>query len=161
MTTIPPKLLFICTHNACRSILAEAICRQLVGDQYIVASAGSNPAGKIFPETLSKLTEHGYSVDGLHSKSWDDLSEYHADIVITVCDQAAGESCPVWFDQAIKVHWGLTDASKITDSAERSRGFDELIARLETHFHLLMQLQLVGLSPTELNAKLNHIGTNN
>lgn len=121
MTNTPLKLLFLCTHNACRSILAEAICRQLAGDKCIVASAGSNPAGKVFPETLTKLREHGYEIEGLFSKSWDDLKDYHPDIVITVCDQAAGESCPIWFGKAVKGHWGLTDASKVADPIERDK----------------------------------------
>lgn len=158
MTKTPLKLLFICTHNACRSILAETICRQRAGDTYIVASAGSHPAGKIFPETLSKLIEHGYSTDGLYSKSWDDLSEYQPDIVITVCDQAAGESCPVWFGQAVKGHWGLTDASKIVDPNQRQQSFEELIKLLETRIDALLQLHPAELSAANLSIELKRIG---
>lgn len=161
MTTTPLKLLFLCTHNACRSILAEAICRQLAGDNYIVASAGSQPAGKVFPQTLIKLTEHGYNIDDLSSKSWEALSDYHPDIVITVCDQAAGESCPVWFGKAVKGHWGLSDASKIADPIERGQCFDGLIQLLESRFAALLALPLAELDIAELSAELKRIGAMN
>lgn len=141
--------------------MTEAICRQRAGDKYIVASAGSHPAGKIFPETLAKLTEYGYSIDGLYSKSWDDLSEYQADIVITVCDQAAGESCPVWFGKAVKGHWGLTDASKIVDPAQRQQSFEELINLLETRIDAFLQLQPAELSADNLSIELKRIGAMN
>lgn len=161
MTTAVLKLLFLCTHNACRSILAEAIARQLAGDKYSVASAGSQPAGNVFPQTLNKLTEHGYNIEGLSSKSWEALSDYHPDIVITVCDQAAGESCPIWFGQAVKGHWGLPDASKITDSNERDQCFDGLIRLIETRLTALLELPLAELSATEISTELKRIGANN
>jgi len=158
MTTKPFKFLFLCTHNACRSILAEAIFRQLADTRFIVASAGSNPAGKVFPETLTKLQEHGYSVEGLFSKSWDDLKDYQPDVVITVCDQAAGESCPVWFGKAVKGHWGLTDASKVVDPLERNQTFDELISLLDARISALLQLMPAELSASELSAEIKRIG---
>lgn len=158
MTTTPFKFLFLCTHNACRSILAEAIFRQLADTRFIVASAGSNPAGKVFPETLTKLQEHGYSVEGLFSKSWDNLKDYQPDVVITVCDQAAGESCPVWFGKAVKGHWGLTDASKVVDPLERNQTFDELISLLDARISALLQLMPAELSASELSAEIKRIG---
>lgn len=162
MTAKPFRLLFLCTHNACRSILAEAICRQLAGDDNtIVASAGSNPAGKVFPQTLQKLTQHGYNIDGLYSKSWEALSDYHPDIVITVCDQAAGESCPIWFGKAVKGHWGLTDASKVADPIERNQTFEDLISLLEIRISTLLQLLSADLSATELSAEIKRIGAIN
>ena len=150
MTAKPFKFLFLCTHNACRSILAEAIFRHLADTRFIVASAGSNPAGNVFPETLTKLQEHGYSVEGLSSKSWD--------VVITVCDQAAGESCPVWFGKAVKGHWGLTDASKVADPLERNQTFDELISLLDARISALLQLMPDELSASELSADIKRIG---
>lgn len=158
MTTTPFKFLFLCTHNACRSILAEAIFRHLADNRFIVASAGSNPAGKVYPETLTKLQEHGYSVGGLFSKSWDDLKDYQPDVVITVCDQAAGESCPVWFGKAVKGHWGLTDASKVVDPLERNQTFDELISLLNARINALLQLMPDELSAPELSAEIKRIG---
>lgn len=158
MTTTPFKFLFLCTHNACRSILAEAIFRQLADTRFIVASAGSNPVGNVFPETLTKLQEHGYSVEGLFSKSWDDLKDYQPDVVITVCDQAAGESCPVWFGKAVKGHWGLTDASKVGDPLERNKTFDELISLLDARINALLQLMPAELSASELSDEIKRIG---
>lgn len=154
MTPPPLKFLFLCTHNACRSILAEAIFRQLAADQHIVASAGSQPQGEVFPETLSQLHQHGYDTQGLFSKSWDDLKNYDPDVVITVCDQAAGESCPIWFGKAVKGHWGLTDASKIPAPHQRAQCFAELITLLETRLTRLLQLPLTELSAAELSAAL-------
>lgn len=158
MTTTPFKFLFLCTHNACRSILAEAIFRQLADTRFIVASAGSNPAGNVFPETLTKLQEHGYSVEGLFSKSWDDLKDYQPDVVITVCDQAAGESCPIWFGKTVKGHWGLTDASKVGDPLERNKTFDELISLLDARINALLQLMPAELSASELSDEIKRIG---
>ena len=158
MATKPVKLLFLCTHNACRSILAEAIFRQQAGDKFIAARAGSSPAGKVFPQTLEKLIQHGYNIEGLHSKSWEALSDYHPDIVITVCDQAAGESCPVWFGKAVKAHWGLTDASHIADTAERNHCFDALIQLLESRVEALCHLPLAELSSADISTELKRIG---
>lgn len=161
MTHPITKLLFLCTHNACRSILAEAIFRQLADDNYIVASAGSKPAGKVFPETLTQLHDHGYGIEGLYSKSWDELQDYQPDIVITVCDQAAGESCPIWFGKAVKGHWGLPDASKIVDPNQRDQSFNELISLLETRINALLDRLPAGLPATELNKALKRIGAMN
>tara|TARA_R110001599_G_scaffold86336_1_gene231546 strand:+ start:948 stop:1349 length:402 start_codon:yes stop_codon:yes gene_type:complete len=130
----------------------------MADSRFIVASAGSNPAGKVFPETLTKLQEHGYSIDGLFSKSWDDLKDYQPDVVITVCDQAAGESCPVWFGKAVKGHWGLTDASKVVDPLERNQTFDELISLLDARISALLQLMPAELSVSELSAEIKRIG---
>lgn len=132
------KLLFLCTHNACRSILAEAIMRQLAGDRIEVTSAGSAPAGAVHPLTLKYLQESGYVTEGLASKSWDAVSDFSPDIVITVCDQAAGESCPIWFGDAITAHWGLPDPTRLTDESQADALFAKLISTLEQRIrHLL------------------------
>lgn len=109
------KILFLCTHNACRSILAEAIFRAealTAGMDIKVQSAGSAPRGQVHPLTLQYLSAWHIDTTGLYSKSWDDLADYAPDLVITVCDQAAGESCPVWFGNAVKAHWSLPDPSR-------------------------------------------------
>ncbi|MDG2174758.1 MAG: arsenate reductase ArsC [Gammaproteobacteria bacterium] len=105
------KILFICTHNRCRSILAEAIARHCGKGLLKPASAGSQPAGVVDPLTLEALTRHQIPADGLQCKSWNDLKEFNPDLVITVCDSAAAEACPVWLGRAVKVHWGLADPS--------------------------------------------------
>jgi len=126
------KLLFLCTHNACRSVLAESIARQLGQGLWTVASAGSHPAGKVHPDALSMLTQKNFPIEGLYSKSWDEVSDFRPDAVITVCDQAAGESCPVWFGKAIKAHWGLPDPTKQTDAVRKLSEFEQVISTLES-----------------------------
>ena len=110
------KVLFICTHNRCRSILAEALTNHLGGDSLEARSAGSQPAGEVHPRTIAHLEKRGVATAGLRSQSWDDLEQYQPDVVITVCDRAAGESCPLWFDDSIRLHWGLADPSSVSGS---------------------------------------------
>lgn len=105
------KLLFICTHNRCRSILAEAITNQISGGRVIAASAGSSPQGNVHPLSLKYLEEHEIPTTGLRSQSWHEYESFAPDAILTLCDNAAQESCPVWFDHAVQVHWGLTDPS--------------------------------------------------
>ena len=125
------KLLFICTHNRCRSILAEAVSNH-VGDGLIhAASAGSSPQGQVHPSSLLALQRHAISTAGLRSQSWDEFENYDADAIITLCDQAAAETCPVWFGDAPTVHWGLSDPSKSDDDAEFDKTIDILIRRIQ------------------------------
>ena len=109
------KLLFVCTHNRCRSILAEAVTNGAHNPGIQAISAGSQPAGLVHPLTLHYLQQRGYATAGLASKSWDTPSAAEADFVITVCDSAAGESCPLWLGKVPKIHWGLADPSANTD----------------------------------------------
>lgn len=112
------KILFICTHNRCRSILSEAITNHLSDGALEAFSAGSQPVGEVHPLTLKYLDEAGIPTEGLCSKSWDDFETDQPDIVVTVCDSAANEACPLWFGDTIKLHWGLSDPSKIEGSEE-------------------------------------------
>lgn len=112
------KILYICTHNRCRSILSEAITRHLASDLIEARSAGSQPAGEVHPTSLKALRAAGIDTSGLQSQSWDELESFAPDLVVTVCDSAAGESCPLWFGKALKVHWGLEDPSKLTGTEE-------------------------------------------
>ena len=116
------KLLFICTHNRCRSILCEAIASQRGASVLQAASAGSAPLDTVHPLTLRYLEERGYSTNGLQSQSWHDLQGFEPDRVITVCDSAAGEACPLWMGEVDKHHWGLPDPSRVEgdDAAIRS-----------------------------------------
>jgi arsenate reductase (thioredoxin) len=125
------KILFICTHNRCRSILAEAIARYCGKGFLIPASTGSQPAGVVHPLSLEALIRHQIPADGLHSKSWNDLKEFNPDLVITVCDSAAAEACPVWLGGAVKVHWGLVDPSiEIGGRESVVEAFDQTISIL-------------------------------
>lgn len=122
------KILYICTHNRCRSILSEAITNQDAGDVITARSAGSQPVGEVHPLSVRYLNEAGYSTQGLQSQSWDDFEDFAPDIVVTVCDSAAGETCPVYFGNSIKIHWGLADPSKIQGSAaEQAAAFHHCI----------------------------------
>ncbi len=120
------KLLFICTHNRCRSILAEAIANHIGDGSLIAASAGSSPQGQVHPSSLNALQRHGIDIRNLRSKSWSEFEGFGADAIITLCDSAASEPCPVWFGQAVSVHWGLKDPSK----SDNSQDFDETINTL-------------------------------
>ena len=126
------KLLFICTHNRCRSILCEAIVNQLGQGLLQAASAGSAPAAFVHPLTLHYLTERGYETAGLVSQSWNDLADYEPDRVITVCDSAADEACPIWMGTVAKGHWGLPDPSRAESNDETVRNaFMSVIDRIE------------------------------
>ena len=112
------KLLFICTHNRCRSILAEAVCNHLSEGGLVARSAGSQPVGEVHPLSLKYLVEAGISTQGLCSQSWNDHESWQPDVVITVCNSAAGEQCPVWFGDSLRVHWGLADPSRLEGTEE-------------------------------------------
>lgn len=127
------KLLFICTHNRCRSILCEAIVNQRAGGGLRAASAGSAPAGAVHPLTLRYLSERGYDIAGLSSQSWDELEDFKPDRVITVCDSAAGEVCPLWMSDISKEHWGLPDPSKVEGERAAHAAFMSVIDRIEAN----------------------------
>jgi arsenate reductase len=145
------KLLFVCTHNACRSILAEVITRQLIGDQVVVRSAGSNPAGRIHPLTLRFLKDKGYNTKELASQSFDDVRDFNPDIVITVCDRAAAEACPAWLGPAARVHWGLPDPSHSEgDEKAKLLAFEAVMETLASRLTALKELDLASFQPSEL-----------
>lgn len=118
------RVLFLCTGNSARSVLAEATLRAWAGNRFEVFSAGSQPAGKVNPHALSQLTTEGISTAGLRSKSWDEFAAEGAtpmDLVVTVCDSAAAETCPVVFGDFLRVHWGLPDPAAVQGSEEEKR----------------------------------------
>lgn len=112
------KILYICTHNRCRSILSEAITNAKSNGLIQARSAGSQPSGEVHPLSVKYLGEADIPTAGLKSQSWDEFEDFEPDLVVTVCDSAAGESCPVWFGKTLKVHWGLEDPSKLNGSDE-------------------------------------------
>jgi arsenate reductase len=127
------NVLFLCTGNSCRSIVAEALLNDLRGDEFTAFSAGSHPAGRVNPAALEALRNRGHAVAGLASKSWDEFSGAAApplDIVITVCDNAAGEACPVWNGAPRTLHWGLPDPAEMADPDEQRRVFDYVYEQL-------------------------------
>ena len=133
-------VLFLCTGNSCRSILAEATFNALAGPEWRAMSAGSHPAGTVHPRSLALLQREGIATEGLHSKSWADLLAV-PDLVITVCGNAAGEACPAYLGQALRVHWGVEDPARATGTAAEidatfEQAYRTLRARIEAFFTL-------------------------
>lgn len=153
------KILFICTHNRCRSILSEAITNKIAGDVIEARSAGSQPVGEVHPLSVKYLQETGYPTDSLKSQSWDEFEDFDADVVITVCDSAAGEACPVWFGKSIKAHWGLEDPSKIEGSEEDVKAaFLNTIKIIEQRATKLAEIATQDLDNASLKVALNELG---
>lgn len=153
------KILFICTHNLCRSILAEAITNHIGKGKILAKSAGSQPSGNVHPLTLKYLSEAGISTDGLCSQSWDAHETWQPDVVITVCDAANGEQCPVWFGKSIKIHWGLADPSKVEGSPEQIKNaFQNTITLLTQRLSTLLKANPDSLSRDEIISLLINLG---
>ena len=154
------KLLYICTHNRCRSIIAEAVTNHVGRDRLQARSAGSQPSGEVHPLSIKYLKEAGIPTDGLCSQSWDDHEDWAPDVVITVCDQAAGEQCPVWFGRSLRVHWGLADPSRLEGSEEDvAAAFRHTIATLGRRVEQLLARDLKNMTNEELAELFNQLGT--
>lgn len=154
------NVLFLCTGNSCRSILAEATFNRLAPAGWRAMSAGSHPTGEVHPRSLALLARHGISAQGCHSKSWDALPGA-PDIVITVCASAAGETCPVYLGRAIRTHWGVDDPAKATGSeAQIDAAFEGAYRTLRARIEALLALPLEELKddPRRLEAELDRIG---
>lgn len=153
------KILYICTHNRCRSILSEAITNHVAGDKITAKSAGSQPVGEVHPLSIKYLQEAGISTAGLTSQSWDEFEDFNADIVVTVCDSAAGESCPVWFGNSVKIHWGLADPSKLEGSDEEiSDAFRQTIKQITQRVEQLAAIKADINDKPALIAELTELG---
>ncbi|WP_458371191.1 arsenate reductase ArsC [Pseudomonas fluorescens] len=154
------RVLFMCTANSCRSILSEAMFNHLAPEGFEAISAGSFPKGQVLPRSLSTLQEAGIAIDGLSSKGNEAFEANPPDIVITVCDKAAGEACPVYFGPALKAHWGLEDPSDIKgDGATVSAAFHSTLALIETRCRALLDLPFAHLDRDALKRELDRIGT--
>lgn len=152
------KILFICTHNRCRSILSEAITNHVAGGKLQAFSAGSQPVGQVHPLTLKYLAEKGISTAGLRSQSWNDFEQEQPDIVITVCDSAAAEACPVWFGNTITLHWGLADPSKIEgQDAEIGEAFFSTMAIIEQRAKHLLKVIEQAVNKADLEEALKQL----
>jgi len=126
------KVLVLCTGNSCRSVMAEALINKLGRGRYQAWSAGSDPAGYVHPKSIETLKRHGIDPGQPRSKSWDEFAEQSFDLVITVCDQAAGESCPLFPGKPKKLHWSTPDPAKATGSeAEIDAAFDKAFMMLK------------------------------
>lgn len=154
------NVLFLCTGNSCRSILAEATFNALAPKGWHAVSAGSQPTGTVHPRSLALLAREGISSAGCHSKSWHDLA-VTPDIVITVCGSAAGETCPAYLGQAIRAHWGVEDPAQATGSdAEIDAAFMQAYRKLRERIEAFLALPLDRLAndKTLLAEKLIDIG---
>ncbi|WP_045857499.1 arsenate reductase ArsC [Teredinibacter purpureus] len=153
------KILFVCTHNRCRSILGEAITNHLGKGILEARSAGSAPAGEVHPLSLRYLAEKKLATHNLKSQSWDEHESFAPDVIFTVCDSAAKETCPVWFGNGIVIHWGLPDPSKLDGSeADIRDAFYRVMATLETRLEKVLQLDLANLNKAQLEHALIAIG---
>jgi len=150
----------MCTANSCRSILSEAMFNHLAPAGFQAVSAGSFPKGQVLPRSLSTLQKHGIAIDGLYSKGNDAFANNPPDIVITVCDKAAGETCPVYLGPALKTHWGLEDPSEVQgDEAAIDVAFQATLMRIGQRCQAFLDLPFDSLSREQLKAELDRIGT--
>lgn len=155
------NILFLCTGNSCRSILAEATFNHLAPAGWLAVSAGSKPAGYVHPRSLALLAREGIATEGYHSKSWDDLP-LTPDVVVTVCASAAGETCPVYLGPVLRTHWGVEDPAHATGSdAEIDAAFMAAYLTLRARIEALLALPLSELQGdrARLKLELDRIGT--
>lgn len=157
------NVLFLCTGNSARSILAEALLNFHGRGRFRAWSAGSQPKGAVHPFTLQVLREAKLPTEGLRSKSWDEFTAADAppfDFVFTVCDKAAAEPCPVWPGQPVNAHWGMPDPAAVTGSEERRlRAFRSALIELNHRIRLFLSLPLDKLDRQSLRRELARIGT--
>jgi arsenate reductase len=156
------NVLFLCTGNSARSILAESILNHVGKDRFRGFSAGSHPKGRVDPLAIGLLARLGLPTAGLRSKSWDEFAASGAalmDFVFTVCDQAAGETCPVWPGQPITAHWGVPDPAAVTGpEVERRQAFREAFRTLEARIGLFVALPLDKLDRIAIKRRIDEIG---
>jgi arsenate reductase len=159
----PHNVLFLCTGNSARSIIAEAILDRAGQGKFRAYSAGSQPKGKVHPYVVELLRKLHYDVTGLRSKSWTEFSDSSAprlDFVFTVCDNAAKESCPVWPGQPVTAHWGVPDPAEATGTeAEMRFAFADTLRMLTNRINIFVSLPLQSLDQLTLQKKLDAIGT--
>jgi len=153
------KVLFMCTANSCRSVLSEGLFNHLAPDGFTAVSSGSFPCGRLNPRAVSTLQGLNIDTSTLYSKGSEVFADAPPDVVITVCDKAAGEPCPVFFGPAVKSHWGLADPSDVqgTDS-EVQAAFDATVAQIRKRFDAFFKLDHSALTPEQLKLELDRIG---
>lgn len=156
------NVLFLCTGNSARSIMAEAILNFKGRPHFTAYSAGSHPSGVVRPEALKEMETARIPTAGLRSKNWDEFARPDApklDFVFTVCDNAAREACPVWPGQPLTAHWGVADPDAVQGSpADRERAFREAFLMLDRRISLFLSLPLHSLDDLAIKRELDHIG---
>ena len=156
------NVLFLCTGNSARSIIAESILRKAGADRFRAFSAGSHPKGEINPFALKVLKEYDLPTDGLRSKSWDEFAAPGApvmDFVFTVCDSAAAEACPLWPGQPMTAHWGIEDPALVEGTEiQKEAAFVQATKYLRNRISIFVSLPIRKLGKIALNAKLREIG---
>jgi arsenate reductase len=162
MTDHPFNVLFLCTGNSARSIMAEAVLNKLGQGKFHAFSAGSHPKGQVNPHTLQLLQSLGYDTSRFRSKSWNEFAKPGApplDFAFTVCDNAAGETCPVWPGQPMTAHWGVPDPAEATGSpAEIALSFKDVYRMLHQRIGVFTALPIRSLDNLSLQTKLREIG---
>lgn len=162
MNQRPLNVLFLCTGNSARSIIAEVLTNQLGEGRFVAFSAGSQPRGAVHPHALRLLQAMHFDVTGLRSKSWDEFSVPGApkmDFVFTVCDDAANEACPIWPGQPMTAHWGVPDPARASGTeAEIGFAFAETLRMLRARIAAFVSLPIAGLNRLSLQAHLDRIG---
>ncbi|MBI3902666.1 MAG: arsenate reductase ArsC [Nitrosomonadales bacterium] len=155
------NVLVLCTGNSARSILGEALFNKLGKGKFKAYSAGSKPAGRVNPGALEWLQQQGYSSEGLRSKSWDEFAVPGApefDFIFTVCDNAAGEACPLWPGKPATAHWGIPDPAHVEGDEARRAAFRKAADQLARRIQLFMSLPIEKLDKLALKEKLAEIG---
>ena len=162
MPTQPLNVLFLCTGNSARSILAEAFLNSAGRGRFRAYSAGSHPAGKVNPFALELLAKNRISTEGLRSKNWDEFAKSGAPelhFVFTVCDNAAGEACPLWPGRPMTAHWGVPDPAAVQgNDDEKRKAFLQAFTQLSTRIRLFLNLPLEKLERLALEKKVREIG---
>jgi arsenate reductase len=162
MNSRPYNVLFLCTGNSARSILAEAVLNRQSKGKFHAFSAGSHPKGQVHPMALELLSHLGFPIEDLRSKSWEEFAAPngpHLDFVFTVCDNAAGEACPYWPGQPMTAHWGIPDPAAVEGTdMEKSLAFREALRSLETRIRLFLSLPLTSIERMRLKERLDEIG---
>jgi protein-tyrosine-phosphatase len=159
---MPYNVLFLCTGNSARSILAEAILNKLGRGKFVAYSAGSDPKGEVNPHSLALLARLGFPIEGLRSKSWNEFAQPGApelDFVFTVCDNAANEVCPVWPGQPMTAHWGVPDPAAVEgDPKKIEAAFREAFMTLQRRIELFANLPVKTLDRMSLKQEVDAIG---
>lgn len=162
MSERPFNVLFLCTGNSARSILAEALIKHWAPGKFIGYSAGSHPKGEVHPLALEYLRYMRLPTDGLRSKSWDEFAAPgapHLDFVFTVCDKAAGEMCPAWPGQPMTAHWGIEDPAAVEGTdAQKWQAFRDAYITLEARIKVFTSLPMHSLDRIKLQERLDAIG---
>ena len=162
MSDRPHNVLFLCTGNSARSILAESIMNERGKGQFRGFSAGSHPSGQVNPLALDLLKSLDFRTEGLRSKSWDEFAGprgTHFDFVITVCDNAAGEACPVWLGTPIVAHWGIPDPAAVEGTEmEKKAAFSQAFKAMDRGIKLFLSLPIASMDQTRIKERMDAIG---